>query len=350
MKQLPAATLCLIFLGWVTPALAQRTPTTPPGGLSTTTPPSAEFADIARELSERNFDSAIPRLRALADRGDPRAITALAEMLLNGVGMPRDPAAGFALATRAAQAGDLLGMADLAGCFINAIGTSRDLERGRQWARKAAAAGVGLGQVLLYVAYLADPVNAFIEDGKPNQTRYDALGRRTLDERKDQIEAIEMLGRAADQGNAQAQFLLLNLYTNNVGNEARALAAAERLPAAMRNSVRDDVAAVQQLQALGATMTTLQLFADTRQVVFPIALSGSPGCTTARIVRVRVLGPVANPVYLPASVPTVQRVVLLSGTWDEQWTADVCGSSVDTIVTYTADGMGGAFVKARLLE
>ena len=241
-------------------------------------------------------------------------------------------------------------MADLAGCFINAVGTSRDLEQGRQWARRAAAAGVDLGQVLIYVAYLLDPANAFIEDGKPNQVRYDALGRRTLDERKDQVEAVEMLGRAADQGNAQAQFLLLNLYTDNVGNSARALAAAEKLPPAMLNSVRNGIEALEQLRAIGATMTTLQLFADTRQLAFPIVLSGLPGCTTAKIVGVAVLAPVRNAAYLPASVPTVQNLVLLSGEWDEQWTFDVCGSTMDAVVWYTADGMGGAYVKGRLLQ
>jgi TPR repeat protein len=271
-------------------------------------------------------------------------------MMLNGIGVPRDPEAGFALVTRAAQAGDLLGMADLAGCFINAVGTSRDLDQGRQWARRAAAAGVDLGQVLIYVSYLLDPANAFIEDGKPNQARYDTLGRRTLEERKDQIEAIEMLGRAADQGNAQAQFLLFNLYSDNVGNSDRALAAARKLPPATLNSMRNSLGALLQLQAVGATMTTLQLFADTRQIAFPIVLSELPGCTTAQIVGIVVRAPVRKAAYIPSSVATVQNVVLLSGEWDEQWTFDACGSTVDAIVSYTADGMGGAYVKARLLQ
>jgi TPR repeat protein len=349
MKQARAVTLVFVLLGCAAPVLAQQT-ATPPAAQPTTAPPSPDFADIARDLNARDFDSAVPKLRALVDQGDPRAMTALAEMLLNGVGMPKDPDAGFALVTRAAQAGDLLGMADLASCFINAVGTSRDLDQGRLWARKAAAAGIDLGQVLIYVAYLLDPANAFIEDGKPNQARYDALGRRTLEERKDQIEAIDMLGRAADQGNAQAEFLLFNLYSDNVGNSARALLTARKLPPALLNSMRNNLEALLQLQAVGATMTTLQLFADTRQIAFPIVLSGLPGCTTAQIVGVVVRAPVRNAAYLPSSVPTVQNVVLLSGEWDEQWTFDACGSMMDALVTFTADGMGGAYVRARLLQ
>ena len=340
MKHARAAALVLVLLGCAAPVFAQQP----------SAPPSPGFADIARDLNARDFDSAVPKLRALVDRGDPRAMTALAEMMLNGVGVPKDPDAGFALVTRAAEGGDLLGMADLAGCFINAVGTSRDLEQGRQWARRAAAAGVDLGQVLIDVAYLLDPANAFIRTAsrtRPATMRL-AGARSTSARIRSRLSRCWARGRPGKRTGAVPAAQSLHRQRRQFGSCVGGCREAASNHAQLRQ---------ERYRGAGAAAGNRCNHDDTPTVcghapacVPNRAIRPCGICTTAKIVGVAVLAPVRNAAYLPASVPAVHNLVLLSGEWDEQWIFDVCGSTMDAVVWSTADGMGGAYVKARLLQ
>lgn len=86
-----------------------------------------------------------PWIQAAAEHGLVEAQAILGQMLLDGTGVPRDPAAGLAWFKRAAQADHLMSINMLGRCYENGWGTARDEVVAAYWFRLAAERGLDWG-------------------------------------------------------------------------------------------------------------------------------------------------------------------------------------------------------------
>src|SRR5690606_7214433 len=80
-------------------------------------------------------------------------------------------------------------------------------------------------------AFLQDPKNQALRDGKVDPAAYERLAARSLKERTEQVEAIEGLGFAAGRNNPAAGMLLANYFHDTAapGNLVRLAAIAAML-------------------------------------------------------------------------------------------------------------------------
>lgn len=142
-----------------------------------------------------DWSLALQHLRPLADQGDPAAQARLGHMLIDGLGVPRDPQHGLQLLQTALAANDpeaMLRMADLS--FNGALGIPKDPAQGNALLDRAA--GLGYPEALSRVA---------------TQTLF-GIGRP-----KDGSKALEMLDRAAGLGSGSAAELLGLTYLEGLG-------------------------------------------------------------------------------------------------------------------------------------
>ncbi|MBL8773197.1 MAG: sel1 repeat family protein [Phenylobacterium sp.] len=131
-----------------------------PAGAATAEPgsqgPDAEtYEDVATALASRNL-AALPRLTALAERGDAQAQMHLASLYeTGGPGVPKDKAAARSWMRRAADGGDRLAMHNLALQLMAGDGGPRDPEGAAAWFLRAAERGVVDSQYNLGLLYEA---------------------------------------------------------------------------------------------------------------------------------------------------------------------------------------------------
>jgi TPR repeat protein len=180
--------------------------------------------------------------------GNPVVQTAVAQMHLEGLGVPANPRLAVVLFEQAAEAGHEPAKLRLGIAYLRGTGLPRDLDAARHWLGEAAEAGSSAAMLYLAQSHRA----AFADDADP------ALARRWLERAAaaGEADAIAYLGfmaeagegmdvdltgarnyfeRAAQAGSALAQAKLAHLYLAGNGGEAdaeRALAlfrqAAER--------------------------------------------------------------------------------------------------------------------------
>jgi localization factor PodJL len=80
-------------------------------------------------------------LRDAALAGDPGAVYEVATRLVDGAGIPRDPALAVRLYEKAAEAGIIPAQARLGNLYEKGIGAPRDLNRARSWYERASIGG-----------------------------------------------------------------------------------------------------------------------------------------------------------------------------------------------------------------
>jgi hypothetical protein len=129
--------------------------------------------------------AAAPWIESAARYGVAEAQVRLAQMHLDGAGVPRNPAAALDLFTRAAKQGSPEAMNMVGRCCENGWGTAVDLAAAARWCRASAEAGHDWGEYN-YANLLFD--------GR-------GVGR-------DRAAAVIWYGRAADQGHTRAMNLL----------------------------------------------------------------------------------------------------------------------------------------------
>ncbi|ARP84062.1 hypothetical protein CAL12_26775 [Bordetella genomosp. 8] len=123
-----------------------------------------------------------PWIRAAADLGLLEAQAILGQMLLDGVGVERDPAAGLAWFKRAAHADHLMAINMVGRCYENGWGTAPDQVVAAYWFRLAAERGLDWG--MYNHAHM-------LRDGRGGVPR-------------DRAAALEWYRRAADLGHAKS--------------------------------------------------------------------------------------------------------------------------------------------------
>jgi|CXWL01.1.fsa_nt_gi TPR repeat protein len=311
------------------------------------------YAEGLGAYQRKDYATAFTLFKGASDAGDVRASQALGNMYLLGLGVEKNTSRAQGLYERAAKGGNILAMNMLAGLYLGQQGVEKNLSLSREWARRSARAGNAEGAVLLFRALLIDPDWDYRENGKPNIERYNKLAKRPVSERAIEIEAYDMMARAAKQGHPQARIALAGFYIDKPGedNNSKALAMYESIPN-LPGPLQQVKQRLTELQKLGSTRATLKLAYDAQITATAHAhmraqsLSKNVGVQCpmdkTRLVRMAVSKSPEDAEYLPLTGPEVQQAYLLRGTWEERWTYDICGQEVHVPMTFQADGFGGA--------
>ncbi len=262
-----------------------------------------------------------------------------------------DAATAFREFRAAAEAGDERAFAPVARGYLQGAGTKEDARAGEDWAKKAAAKGIADGQFLVYALTVERPELNFIDaQGRLDAQRYQALAARPISGREDEMNAYDMLGKAAQQGHLEATLRLAGFYADNVGEGNRGRAEALLDKFVKRPPLFDGLRkALGELDAIGPTLVTVRLADEAIPAAAKIAQAAAAekdkaksGCTAVKPVRAQRVGPVNKPIWLPLAVPELKTAYLMSGEWRERWTFDVCGAEAVVHIVFVADGLGGA--------
>ena len=236
--------------------------------------------------------------------------------------------------------------------LVGAVPSASRYIEARELARQSMALGDPAGGFLLYVAFASDPDNTYLRDGKVDMETYRRLGARSLEQRRDQIEALDGLAFAAAKGHVNAAVTLATYFyetaapqnvTRVRGITALLLRSGERTPVVER--LASQAAAVAQIAP--DTKASLKAFLDAVQAAAGAAgvayLQMNDGKTCARPTLKSVSsGELKSAEYLPLTQRSVQNTYLVKGEWTERWTFATCEQEIPVNVTFRADGWGGA--------
>jgi TPR repeat protein len=262
-----------------------------------------------------------------------------------------DANAAFKDFRAAAEAGDERAFVQVARAYAHGIGTQPDPRAAALWAQKSAAKGDAEGQFLVYALTVERPELNFIDaQGRFDAQRYQALAARPISGREDEMNAYDLLGKAAQQGHADARLRLAGFYADNVGegNRKRAEELLDKLP--KRPPLFDGLRkALGELDAIGPTLMIVRLADEAIPAALKVARAAAAekdkskdDCNAVKPVRAQRMGPVSKPIWLPLAVPELKTAYLMSGEWRERWTFDVCGVESVVQILFVADGLGSA--------
>jgi len=262
-----------------------------------------------------------------------------------------NPAAARTELQKAAEAGEVRAFAPLARTTLQTARSVGDLQAARQWAEKAAASGNADAQFVYYMATVSLPELNFVDrEGKVDPQRYKALAARPISEREDEMTAYDMLGKSAAQNFPEAMLAMAGFYADNVGegNRARAIALLDKLDKKppLFEDLRKRLAGFDRL---GPSLVTVRISDEAVSAGRTAALAAAAekdrtkkDCQQVVPTKTQRIGALEKPVWLPVAVPELQRAYLMSGSWNEIWTFDVCGAPTEVALTFVADGLGGA--------
>jgi TPR repeat protein len=240
MRTLPHLCVALI-LGLAAPALSAA---------------QSEADPVEALLESGNYPGAVSMLEARAARGDAEAISWLAHVYREGLGVPQDFRRAVELDRQAATAGVARSQNALGHSLVAGYGVERDEAAGLDWLRRAAESGEARFQFDYARTLVSDRVTT------PDAAAAALWYRRAADQGladaltnlgilymtgdgvpADMEQALALFMTAAEAGDAQAQNNVGLLYARGDGVErdyaeaARwfTLAVEQELPQAMRN-------------------------------------------------------------------------------------------------------------------
>jgi hypothetical protein len=262
-----------------------------------------------------------------------------------------DAAAAFREFRAAAEAGDDRALVQVARAYAHGAGTKVDLKEAERWAQKAAGKNIADGQYLVYALTVSRPELNFIDaQNRIDRRRYEALAIRPISGREDEMNAYDMLGKAAAQGHRDALFALAGFYADNVGEGNRTKAGALLDKSPKRPPILDELRnRLALLDAVGPTLVPVRLQDETiseggrvAQLAAAEKDKSKADCKAVKPVRAQRMGAINKPIWLPLAVDGLKTAYLMSGDWRERWTFDVCGAETAVQVMFVADGLGGA--------
>lgn len=308
-------------------------------------------------LKRRDYAAAIAALEPLAQVGDIQAKGRLADLLLNAPAPHKDFSRGCTLAREGGEAGDALAQAAVAQCLV-ATGDPRALPKAREIARMSMAQGEAAGAYMLYVAFIVDPANSYVRDGKADMAAYEALAARPLEARTEQSEAFDALAFAATRGHTTAAVSLATYLYETVAPR-NVLRLREVIGALLKSGEKSAPLLEFQQRAgqvvtAGNTHASVRAFVDAYRVALAWAQAIDATATKSKPcgeIRLLELVPhdLVDPVFLPQKNADMQQTYLVNGTWDETWKFGGCGRESRVQVHFTADGWGGARFEVRAL-
>jgi len=171
--------------------------------------------------------------RKAADQGHAQAQYNLGGCYANGEGVAKDMVEAVKWLRKAADQGGAVAQFRLGLCYKNGEGVAKDMAEAVKWLRKAANQGHAPAQTSLETmrattAVPAADVKAFeefraqVNQGIPHaRYKFTSGHYRGLGVEKDDIEALQWLRKAADQGNDSALELLVDIYFEGKAGAAK---------------------------------------------------------------------------------------------------------------------------------
>jgi TPR repeat protein len=180
------------------------TPTSQPTTPSPTPSVAELLAQAQRYLKLNNFAEALPLLQKAADAGNTDAMNNLGSLYGYGIGVAKNYDKSRECYQKAADAGDGTGMYNLGWLYEYGKGGAQDYGKAREWYRKAADAGNSDAKLAL---------SRLIRGAVSPLASAESLAQaqRYLDV-NNFAEALPLLQKAADAGNATAMYNLGWLY------------------------------------------------------------------------------------------------------------------------------------------
>lgn len=312
---------------------------------------TAGFNEAMKAFEANNFSLALSEARKAADAGEARANLMIATIYENGMGVPVDKAQAVKQYEIAAQRGIAKAYSRVAQAYARGTGVPRDKDKALANARRAAQSGDVEGSFLqaiiidgLFLSYLD-------ANGKADHQRYMQLAGRPPGERALDSEAKDALYSAAERGFGPALGALAYQFGSVVGdgNRKRMLALIEKMPNPGHPGLQNYKAIGRQMDSLGDSLASPQLFADTQ--VATSTAAALQACVSRqnleagkapRLVSARVSKPLSNATYLASKLAGYERSYLISGQWEEDWTYSACDKTTVVRIKFSADGLGGA--------
>lgn len=239
-------------------------------------------------------------------------------------------------------------------CVLSGVLPSTDrIAEARMLAKAALAAGEPSGGLMLYLVFQADPRNQFMRGGQPDPQAYRRLAARSLQQRQEQVEAIEGLGFAAGRNHAAAGVLLATYFHDTVAPRnvqrtgamtALLLRNGERTPVVERFAHEADAI----VRAGAGTQASVRGFMETyRQAVGAVrsayaSQAGAERTCEAPELKSVSAGEIQRAQYLPLQGNMVRDSYLMEGDWTESWIFQACDREIPVQVGFAADGWGGS--------
>jgi uncharacterized protein len=171
-------------------------------------------------------------LQKSADAGDAGSLEALGWMHLNGMGVAVDEARAAALFKKSADLGNARAQRHMGHLYLYGGGVSRDFEVSAQWFKRAIAGGEGWGYVGLIdvrrrlegnipIGESLELLDKAVEKLLPLSDARSAIALYTIAKRRElgsmekdpaMVRALEVLRKAADAGDADAQRTLGEIF------------------------------------------------------------------------------------------------------------------------------------------
>lgn len=322
----------------------------------TTLSARADVASASNAYREQKYDVAYREFSQLSAQGDNRAKSFLALMTLRGLGTPRDVAQGAKLARECAEGGEPTCYAMYGELNLPGRGLPVNFTEARNWTRKAIAGGDQRAGYVLWLAYSLDPANQYMVNGKADNAKYNAIARRGIAERDDQIEATDALAAAAAVGYTPARLMLASLLIeqSGAGTTKQIRTLLDGIPE-LPTSYSKYLALAQQVDTLGPTRAAPKVVADAIPVVMTGAAlmserAGTPNasqCKDFRLMSIKDVSTISDVAWLPLKQPLVAGTYPLKGGWTEDWHVFFCGAERTVRMQFDVDGMGGAYYKVR---
>ncbi len=219
-------------------------------------PQAAELAAGLAAFADADYGLALTKLGALADQNIPEALTALAFMLEQGLGLTADPAGATVLFRQAADLGSADAQNRLGLLYARNNAGERDIAKAAVWFE--AAAGQGHPQAAYNLGVLS--IAAEIDDPRA---------------------AAKYFGRAAAAGIAPAQYDLALMYTRGEGVPLDLPLARQWMTAAAGNGIPEAQFAV------GISFVTTQADYALAHKWLAAAMANAPGVLRVRPPSVR---------------------------------------------------------------
>jgi len=262
-----------------------------------------------------------------AAKGEPESQAMLTFFLWHGFDRPPQRTRACWQADEPALAKESMAQAILAHCHLTGTGMPRDVQKARTLARTAALEGNNEARFVYYLTVLAE---------------------RPIGSRGTEIEAIDMLARAAQTGHRDSQIALAGYFYATVGegNRARARTLYSQVPNLPESAVRarDSLAEIERIADQSPLTVKVLREAQATAIAAAITAGASRDCKDIRLMSTAQAGPVEAS-YLSNTHPWVARTYMVRGSWEEDWRYEFCGKEAVVRMRFEADGKSGAYFR-----
>lgn len=314
---------------------------------------AAGFDEALAAYRNKDYSKALAEAREAADGGDARASYLLGVIYQSGAGVTSNGPEALRWYEKAAQGRVLGAFSSLAQMHMRGDGIPRNSEKALGYARQSAQLGDPEGMFLVHTILGATVLNYFDAAGKPDDAKYNQLSKRPVSERLADIESRDMLYGAYEKGYPLASISLALAFGSAIGenNRERMLEVTKKMPRHSYAPLQGYERIAAHMATLGQTLTTPQLFVDTRNAQLMPAMVKTCGLGLGKdavaaniptLTGTAVSKPLSGAVYLPTKVAGYERAYLIAGEWEEEWTFKGCDRVGTLPIKFTADGFGGA--------